>query len=228
MPLGESAARRVLDLVLASLGLVVTAPILAVAAIGIRLSSPGPVLYRARRAGRDGRPFIMYKLRTMHVTRGLGSRITAPADRRVFPFGRLLRVTKIDELPQLWNVLRGDMAIIGPRPEDPDFVAQHYAPVHLETLRVRPGLTSPGSLYYVTHADHVLDGNDPEGTYLQRVLPIKLALDLEYVRRGGSLRYDLSLIGRTLWIIAASALGRRRFPEPPEAEVHTTLQPSGN
>src|SRR5437763_11728518 len=113
--------KRLLDVVLSGVGLALVAPVLAIAALGIRLASPGPVLYRARRVGRAGAPFTMYKLRTMHQRRpGRASRITGQDDPRVFPLGALLRRTKIDELPQLFNVLRGDMSIVGPRPEDPD------------------------------------------------------------------------------------------------------------
>src|SRR5207244_441643 len=102
----------------------------AAAAIGIRLSSPAPVLYRARRVGRNGAGFTMYKLRTMHQREGAASAITGRNDPRVFPFGAWLRRTKIDELPQLFNVLRGDMSLVGPRPADPEIVLRHYAPVH--------------------------------------------------------------------------------------------------
>jgi lipopolysaccharide/colanic/teichoic acid biosynthesis glycosyltransferase len=161
----------------------------------------------------------MYKLRTMHVApragEAAGSPITAPRDSRVFRFGHWLRRAKLDELPQLFNVLRGDMSIIGPRPEDPRLVAAHYAPVHLETLAVRPGLSSPGSLYSYTHGDVLLSAERPEGSYAELLLPVKLALDLVYVRRA-SLPYDLALVARTAWIIAATLAGRRVFPEPPE------------
>src|ERR671923_1545938 len=123
-------AKRLIDIVLAGVGLALAAPVLALAALGIRLSSPGPVFYRARRAGRAGSCFTMYKLRTMHQRRpGQASRITGQDDPRVFPLGALLRRTKIDELPQLFNVLRGDMSIVGPRPEDPAIVARHYTPL---------------------------------------------------------------------------------------------------
>ena len=208
--------KRLFDVICAALALAVTAPLLALAAVGIALSSPGPVIYRAPRRGRGGRPFAMLKLRTMHCDhRGMRSRVTAETDPRVFPFGALLRVLKIDELPQLVNVLRGEMTIIGPRPEDPELVTRHYAPIHWETLTVRPGLASPGSLYHDTHGVRLLAGPDPERRYLDLVLPLKLALDLVYVRRASFL-YDLAIIGRTLRIIAGHLLGRREFPDPPE------------
>jgi lipopolysaccharide/colanic/teichoic acid biosynthesis glycosyltransferase len=209
-------AKRLFDLCLAALGLVVTAPFLAIAALGIRLASPGPVLYRARRVGKDGTPFTMYKLRTMHRGPGLsGSRITGHADPRVFRWGRWLRRAKLDELPQLVNVLWGDMAIVGPRPEDPAIVARHYTPLERETLRVRPGLASPGSLFHYTDGERWLGSADPERDYVDRLMPVKLALDVVYVRRA-SLAYDVRVIGRTAWVICAGLAGRRSFPAPPE------------
>ena len=207
--------RRVLDVVLAGVALVAAAPVLAVAAIGIRLAGPGPILYRAQRVGRHARLFTMYKLRTMRVHQDYPTAITAKNDSRVFPFGALLRRAKLDELPQLYNILRGDMAIVGPRPEDPRMVERFYAPIHHETLRVLPGLTSPGSLYAYTHGEAQLDARDPDRCYAERLLPVKLALDLAYVRRA-SLGYDLALIARTVWMLATALLGRRTFPLPPE------------
>jgi lipopolysaccharide/colanic/teichoic acid biosynthesis glycosyltransferase len=107
------------------------------------------------------------------------------------------------------------MAIVGPRPEDPQMVEQFYAPRHHETFRVLPGLTSPGSLYAYTHGEAQLDVRDPHGSYADRLLPVKLALDLVYVRRA-SLGYDLALIARTTWMLGTALLGRRVFPLPPE------------
>ena len=208
-------AKRLFDVVMAALGLVVAAPVLVVAALGIRLSSRGPILHRARLVGRDGRLFTMYKLRTMHLGAGSSSVITAEHDPRVFAFGRPLRRLKIDELPQLVNVLRGEMSLVGPRPQHPAIVSRHYAPEHWETLSVRPGLASPGSLYDSTHGEPLLGSVDPERTYVERLLPIVLALDLVYVHRA-SLRYDATVVARTLRLIASAAVGRRTFPDPPE------------
>jgi len=210
-------AKRLFDVVCASIALVLTAPLLGLAAIGIKLTDPGPVFYRARRMGYLGREFTMYKLRTMRhapETDG-GPLITAVRDDRVYPFGRLLRRTKIDELPQLFNVLRGDMAIVGPRPEDPAIVRQHYSSTDLETLGVRPGLASPGSLYQFTAGDRLLTGADPEARYVAALLKTKLALDRVYIRHA-SLRRDFAIIGRTLMAIGAVATGKRKFRSPPE------------
>jgi lipopolysaccharide/colanic/teichoic acid biosynthesis glycosyltransferase len=209
-------ARRLLDVVVALTGLVVLAPLLTVAAVGIRISSPGPILFRARLAGLDGKPFTMYKLRTMHGgAPSTGSIITADRDPRVFGFGRLLRRLKIDEVPQLVNVLRGEMSIVGPRPQHPDIVRRHYGPVEWQTLRVRPGLASPGSLYDSASGEALVGRDEPEAAYVARLLPVVIALDLVYLRRR-SLRYDVAIIGRTVAFLAASLLGRRTFPEPPE------------
>ena len=207
-------AKRVVDVTLAAVALVAAAPVLAVAAVGIRLAGPGPILYRAQRVGLHTRVFTMFKLRTMRPGQ-YPSVITAKNDPRVFPFGALLRRTKVDELPQLYNVLRGDMTIVGPRPEDPRMVARFYTPLDHQTLRVAPGLTSPGSLYAYTHGEAQLDASDSEGCYGERLLPLKLALDIVYVRRA-SLAYDLALIGRTAWMLGTALLGRREFPLPPE------------
>ena len=213
--------KRTLDVVLSAVALVAALPVLAIAALAVRLSSPGPVLFRATRVGRGGRPFTMYKLRTMHVNQsGAGAKlansaITAKDDPRVFRVGLLLRQTKLDELPQLFNVLRGEMSLVGPRPEDPRFVEKNYTPADLATLDVRPGLTSPGSVWYYTNAESELTNDDPERHYVERVLPLKLALDLVYVRQV-SWRYDIALIVRTIRVLTALSLGHRRFADPPE------------
>ncbi len=220
-------AKRALDVILAGVALLAAAPVLAVAAVGIRLAGPGPILYRAQRVGRHARRFTMYKLRTMRVRQAFASAITANDDPRVFPFGALLRRAKLDELPQLYNILRGDMAIVGPRPEDPGMVERFYAPLHHETLRVLPGLTSPGSIYAYTHGEAQLDMRDPDGCYGERLLPLKLALDLVYVRRA-SLGYDLALIARTAWMLGTALLGRRAFPPPRElAEARRVMTEAG-
>ena len=214
--------KRLFDVVCAAAALVVTAPLIGLAALGIKLTDPGPVLFRARRVGYLGRQFTMYKLRTMrNGDSGLGAgdsegpRITGHKDDRISPIGRILRRTKIDELPQLFNILRGDMAIVGPRPEDPAIVQQHYSSPDLETLAVRPGLASPGSLYHFTSGDALLHADDPETHYVDKLLKTKLALDRVYIRRA-SLRSDLKIIGRTLAAIGGVALGRRTFKQQPE------------
>ncbi|MGH7520168.1 MAG: sugar transferase [Gemmatimonadales bacterium] len=214
-------AKRLFDIVSAAVALVLTAPLIGLAAIGIKLTDPGPVFFRARRVGYLGRQFTMFKLRTMRNggsglgAGGSGPRITGHQDDRISPIGRILRRTKIDELPQLFNVLRGDMAIVGPRPEDPAIVRQHYSSPDLETLGVRPGLASPGSLYQFTSGEKLLHADDPEAHYVDKLLKTKLALDRVYIRHA-SLRRDLGIIGRTLLTIGGVAIGRRSFKPQPE------------
>ncbi len=208
--------KRLVDVLFAAIGLIVLSPFLAIAAIVIRFVSKGPILYRARLTGRRGRCFTMYKLRTMHVDQVESPSIITPAqDPRVFAFGAWLRRVKLDEVPQLVNILRGDMSIVGPRPEHPRIVALHYSPDDHELLRLRPGLTSPGTLYDYTHGDDIIGTKDPERTYVERFLPIRLTLDHVYLRHA-SLRYDAELIGRTLFLIASTLFGRRSVAFPPE------------
>ncbi|MDP1794479.1 MAG: sugar transferase [Acidimicrobiales bacterium] len=197
--------KRAFDVVVAAVALVALAPVWLAAAVAIRLSSKGPVFYRATRAGVSGVPFTMFKFRTMRVGSDASSRITASVDDRIFPAGRWLRRLKIDELPQLLNVVRGEMSIVGPRPEDASIVEHHYTPWMMETLAVRPGMTSPGALHGTMLGDEQIGSDDPEGDYLRHVLPLKLALELVYVRKA-SLRLDLQVIVRTVLLV----MGRSR------------------
>ena len=203
--------RRAFDIATAATLLVLTAPILAVVAVGIRISSPGPVFHRARRVGRDGMIFQMLKFRSMHVGQP-GAAITADRDPRVFGFGRVIRATKLDEVPQMLNVLRGDMAIVGPRPEDPSIVKRAYRGWMLETLSVRPGVTGPGSIFYYGWGEGLIDPADPEGAYIARLLPAKLALERAYMGRA-TLRSDVMTALRTGMAILGVLVGRPVRPD---------------
>lgn len=182
--------KRAFDFAVSGLGLVMTSPIILAAAIAVKLDSGGPAFYKGPRVGRDGRIFQIYKLRTMQVgAERKGPAVTSAGDQRVTAVGRLLRRTKADELPQLLNVLRGDMSLVGPRPEHPEYV-KHYPPDQRDSLKVRPGMTGPSSLAFIDE-ETLLEGGDPESTYLEQIMPRKLALDSEYVRTatfGGDLR----------------------------------------
>lgn len=208
-------AKRLFDVIVCAIAVVIFSPVLLLAYVAVRLASPGPAIYRARRVGRGGEFFVMHKFRTMHTGVGSGSVITGAKDSRVFLVGKILRLLKIDELPQLYDILIGKMSIVGPRPEDPKIVAQYYSPLSRETLNISPGLSSPGSIHYYTHSHFQLDDNDPERSYVVKLLPIKLALDLVYMRRA-SLWYDLTIIWKTAVTILLIGLGRRQFAEPPE------------
>ena len=208
-------AKRVFDVIVCAIAIVLLSPILLLAYFGVRLTSSGPAIFRAQRVGRGGEFFVMHKFRTMHTGAGTGSVITGANDSRVFLVGKILRVLKIDELPQLYDILIGKMSIVGPRPEDPRIVAQYYSPRSRETLNIAPGLSSPGSIHYYTHSHLQLDDNDPERSYVARLLPIKLALDLVYMRRA-SLWYDVTIMLKTAVTILLIGLGKRQFAEPPE------------
>lgn len=190
----RSRAKRVFDLVIASLVFVVVIPLLAVIALGIKSDSPGPVLYRSRRVGRGGREFTMLKFRKMREDVG-GSALTAAGDERLTGFGSLLRRAKLDELPQLWNVVRGDMSLVGPRPEDPRFV-ELYPDEFTRVLEVRPGITGLSQLAFAQEA-RVLDKPDPVRHYVESLLPQKLALDELYIA-SRSIAMDLRIIVWTL------------------------------
>jgi lipopolysaccharide/colanic/teichoic acid biosynthesis glycosyltransferase len=215
--------KQVVDRTLAVLGLVVASPFLAAAAIGIKISSAGPVLYRAQRAGMGGSPFAMFKLRTMRVGTGDSARITGADDPRVFMVGNLLRRCKLDEVPQLVNVARGEMALVGPRPEDVSIVRDHYDDMMWESLTVLPGLTSPGSLSYF--ADEAALPDDPaeaEAVYLSTLLPHKIAMDLVYVR-SRTARYDVQIVLRTLLSVLGLDSMFRRTLENEEKEAQRIL-----
>jgi len=180
---------------MAGIGMVALSPLIAVIAAAIKLDSPGPVMYRATRSGRDDAPFTMYKFRTMQERRAAhGPKITTHADRRVTRVGRLLRPSRLDELPQLWNVLIGDMSLVGPRPEDPHYVELYDAEDRL-VLAARPGITSLAALLY-RDEERLLVGEEWERVYVEQVMPAKLAIDRAYVERQ-SLWLDLKILAAT-------------------------------
>jgi lipopolysaccharide/colanic/teichoic acid biosynthesis glycosyltransferase len=191
--------KRWCDLAIAGTGLLLVSPVLALAAAAIRLSSRGPVLYVQERIGRGGRPFRLYKLRTM-VRAASGAQVTAANDARVTGVGRLLRRTKIDELPQLWNVVRGDMTLIGPRPEVERYVRQYNAEQR-QILEYVPGLASVAQLMYPQEPDLLRTAANPEAFYVRQLLPRKVAADLAY-ERGRTVWSDLRLIGDIVLLVA--------------------------
>lgn len=173
--------KRLFDIVVSAIVLTVLLPVFAIIAVAIRVSSPGPIFYRATRVGRSGQPITVYKFRSMVVNadaRGPG--ITLSGDARVTPIGRFLRRYKLDELPQFINVLQGTMSLVGPRPEDPRYVAL-YSPEQRRVLQVPPGITSPASVYY-RDEENLLAGDDWQTRYLEQIMPAKLSIDLEYVQ----------------------------------------------
>jgi len=191
------AVKRLFDVVCSFLGLVLLAPVFLVVAILVKFDSKGPVFFKHERIGKDFRPFRVYKFRTMHEgAEQHGSSVTVGSDERITKLGRMLRRTKIDELPQLLNVLKGDMSLVGPRPEVKKYV-DLYEQEYRRLLTVRPGITDPASLHYSEEEKVLALSPDWEEDYRKRILPDKIRLSLQYVENH-SLGIDLSLILRTI------------------------------
>ena len=188
--------KRLLDIVAAGAGLVVLAPLFGVVALLIKLDSPGPVFFKQKRIGKGFRPFWIYKFRTMRQDAPEAMQLTVGADPRITRMGDFLRRSKIDELPQLFNIILGDMTLVGPRPEVPRYVEAFHCDYE-EILTVRPGLTDLASLKYRDEATLLGQSANPEDEYLCRVLPDKIRLGKEYVHRS-SLVFDMRLILKTL------------------------------
>ena len=190
-------SKQAFDIVVAFVGLLLLSPLLLLVALLITIDSRGPVFFRQERVGRDFRPFLIYKFRTMvqDASRKGGS-ITFGLDPRITRVGRLLRKTKIDELPQLINVLRGEMSFVGPRPEVWQYV-ELFRQDYEEILKVLPGITDLSSLRYRHEAEILGRSENPEDEYVRRVLPEKIRLAKEYVRRS-SLLFDVTIIFKTI------------------------------
>lgn len=194
----DNAVRRLFDVTLALMGLFLLSPIFVLIAVLIKRDSVGPVFYWGKRVGKGQRPFHILKFRTMAETQASynGPRVTGKGDSRITPIGQWLRDTKINELPQLWNVLKGDMSFVGPRPEDETFVKHWPEDAQLKLLSIRPGITSPASVLYRDEENLLQTGNVVDD-YLKHILPSKLRLDLIYVRHRSFLT-DLDVIFWTL------------------------------
>jgi lipopolysaccharide/colanic/teichoic acid biosynthesis glycosyltransferase/O-antigen/teichoic acid export membrane protein len=197
----DSRARRAVDLLVSGVALAISCPLIAVLAAVVRLTSPGPAFYRQARVGRLSEPFTILKLRSMVSDADRADvLVTGHADSRITRLGAVLRATKLDELPQLVNVLKGDMTLIGPRPEVPRYIPYYYSG-ELETLNVRPGLTGAGQIFYTQLQQAPAFGiGDPEDDYITYELHAKLSLDLDYLRNR-SLRYDLTILLRTILVV---------------------------
>jgi len=189
-------AKRVFDLVSSVIGLVVLAPILVLVSLFVWLGDRGPVFFRQERVGRGGRLFRIHKFRTMRVA-NTGSQVTSADDDRITPLGKVLRKTKLDELPQLIDVALGDMSLVGPRPEVPRYVAMWGDEARAEILSVRPGITDPAAIAYRNEQDELAAAEDPEAHYTQVILPRKVAMYRDYVRNR-SFTGDIKVILGTL------------------------------
>jgi lipopolysaccharide/colanic/teichoic acid biosynthesis glycosyltransferase len=190
--------KRVLDLSMTVPAILVLSPLLVLIALGVLVTMGPPVLFTQERAGLDGNPFALMKFRSMRPSRGGDLPITGRGDQRITPFGRFLRATKLDELPQLFNVLIGQMSLVGPRPEVMVYLAG-YSPNQRRVLEVRPGLTDPASLEF-RDEERLLGAVPPaerEAFYVKTILQRKLALNIAYIE-GASLLGDLGLVARTV------------------------------
>lgn len=190
---GTSAEKRIVERLAAGFLLVAVSPLMLVCAIAIAVTSGWPVFYGDRRVGRAGHEFTLWKFRTMRAA--AGPRITAGNDSRITPIGARLRRLKLDELPQLWNVVCGEMSLIGPRPETPEFV-DLKSELWSEVLSVAPGMTGAASVVFFDEAERLAAASDPVALYRSRILPEKLAIERQYVRSCSPM-LDLELLMQT-------------------------------
>lgn len=205
--------KRCFDLLFAILFLIVFSPVYLLAYIIIKIVSPGPAIYKAKRVGKDGKLFNCYKFRSMRVDSGKVRLTTLENDDRIFPFGKFIRKAKIDEMPQVVNILKGEMSVVGPRPEDKENADKVYVGEFKHILDVKPGLTSTASLYDYTHGELF----DDEESYEREFMPKKLKLELYYVKHRSFL-YDMVLVIRTGWLIILKTCGKTDFDEPKELQ----------
>ncbi|HEX5082808.1 MAG TPA: sugar transferase [Blastocatellia bacterium] len=206
---------RQAEAAIALVGLVMVAPLIALTAMVIAVTSRGPVIFRQKRIGRKGRPFTMYKLRSMRAANS-GPQVTAGDDVRVTPVGKFLRKTKLDELPELWNVLKGDMSLIGPRPEVPRYVDLED-PMWRLVLEARPGIADPMTLRLRNEEALLVEvEGDRERFYLEALLPFKLDGYLKYLQ-ARSWRSDLNVLWRTIVAVALP----NNTPPPTLEEIHS-------
>lgn len=195
--------KRAFDIVAAGLGLLALLPVFAACALAVRLSSRGPVFFRQQRVGRNGQVFDILKFRTMRPADASAPQITIGRDPRITPAGAFLRKWKLDELPQLWNVVTGDMSLVGPRPEVPKYVALYPAAARALVLSARPGITDPCSIHLRNESEILAEAADPEQFYVEVLLPEKLRISGEYVRNQSFLS-DIGIILRTLMSVIRS------------------------
>lgn len=194
-PKGRMVRKRIFDIFCSALGIIVLSPLLLIAALAVGLTSRGGVFFKQERVGRGGKLFKIIKFRSMS-RRNEGPKVTTGNDSRVTAVGRIIRKAKIDELPQLFNVLKGDMSFVGPRPEVPEYVAL-YNEEQRQVLLVKPGITGIASIRFRNENELLTESSDPEKTYIEAIMPKKIMLDLEYIPNAGVM-YDFKLIIKTL------------------------------
>jgi lipopolysaccharide/colanic/teichoic acid biosynthesis glycosyltransferase len=201
--------KRAFDILVASIGLLLLSPLFIVLLILIKLDSPGPGFYRGRRIGKDGRVFGMYKFRTMVADADkIGSIVTYKDDPRITRLGAKLRERRLDELPQLINVLRGEMSLVGPRPESPKYV-ERYTPEQREILKVKPGVTGPMQIAFLDEEERLLNPDTLDDEYMTVILPSKLAVEMEYMRKQ-SLGYDFQILAQTAKVLLLDSTNHQK------------------
>lgn len=201
--LAYSFLKRLFDICASGLALIVLLPVWLIAIIGIVVSDPGPVFYFANRVTKDNRTFRMYKFRSMRVDKNANEKSLRPDQDRIFPFGRFMRATKIDELPQLLNVFLGDMAVVGPRPAAMDQIPITRGGENAIVAKVKAGLASPAALYDYLYGDEIED----EAEYMEKVAPTRLALDRYYIGKQ-TIGYDIKMIWYTVLCIFGTVFHR--------------------
>lgn len=206
--------KRLLDLAVSIIFILVFWPFYLIISLIIVCCSPGDPVYKARRVGKDGKVFTLYKFRSMKTDSGKIKITTLQNDDRIFPFGKFLRDTKLDETPQMLNILRSEMSLVGFRPEDEVNAKEIFQGDFSKILSVKPGLTSPASLFDYTHGEVCGD----EETYMEDILPIKMEMELYYAENK-SFWYDLRIIFRTAKIIILKICGKKTFAYPPEYAI---------
>jgi lipopolysaccharide/colanic/teichoic acid biosynthesis glycosyltransferase len=213
--MGTELVRRLLDLVLAGLAVLLLWPLAVAIAAWIKVDSSGPVFFRQERVGRHGRLFRIHKFRTMTVAAGSkeGPLITVAGDQRITRVGHILRRSKLDELPQLLDVLAGDMGLVGPRPEVPHYMALVPQALREQLLAVRPGLTDPASVAYADENERLALTADPEREYREVILPAKLALSADYLQQR-TLASDLRVLAATVGRLAFGPTADTRHTGP--------------
>jgi len=195
--------KRLFDIVVSGIAFIVLSVVFLVIAIAIKFSGSGPVFYLQKRVGRDGSDFTIFKFRTMHTGADKAGLLTVGGkDSRITSIGYVLRKYKLDELPQLINVLIGDMSLVGPRPEVRKYVSM-YSPEQLNVLSVKPGITEYASIMYSNENEILGASSDPEKEYIQNIMPAKLALNLKYIRERSFLG-DLKILTKTVTQILTS------------------------
>ncbi len=199
--------KRLMDVLCSVFALIVLSPVFLISAIIIKLSSKGPVFYKASRVGINGRQFIMYKFRSMHVESNAVEKSFIADANRIFAFGNFIRKSKIDEIPQLINILVGDMSIVGPRPASTANSDELYEGEYAKIQNVKPGLTSYASLFDYKHGELFVSDNDK---YIKEILPVRLELELLYVKTWNIFK-DWGLIFSTILVIAQIVFGKKKF-----------------